>query len=113
MKIDTETEKKIQDLQLLEQNLQHFLIEKQSIQIELNEVSNALEELQKTKDEVYRILSNIMIKSDKESLFKELQDKKKILELRISLIEKQERLVEEKAIILRKELNLLISREKN
>ena len=42
MKIDAETGKKIQELQILEQNLQNLLMQKQAFQIELNEIENAL-----------------------------------------------------------------------
>ncbi|MEK6928635.1 MAG: prefoldin subunit beta [Nanoarchaeota archaeon] len=105
MDIDEETGRKIQELQILEQHLQGFLMDKQSFQIELNELLNALEEIKKTEDDVYKIIGGIMIKADKKELSKELDEKKKIFELRISSIEKQEKLIENKASYLRTELN--------
>ncbi len=110
MDLDSKTEKKIQDLQAIEQNLQAFLSQKQSFQIELNEVNNALAELKKSGDEVYKILSNIMVKSNKKDLDIELNEKKKILDLRINSIEKQEKLIEESALKLRNEINEAISK---
>ena len=103
MEFSEESSKNIQELQFIEQQLQAFLAQKQSIQIELNEVLNAIEELSKTEEEVYKIVSGIMIKSNKEILEKELQEKKKLSELRISSIERQEKLIEEKKARLQKE----------
>ena len=51
-------------------------ISKQSIQIELNELSSALGEMKKSPKEVYKILGNIMIKTTPEKLSKELEEKK-------------------------------------
>jgi chaperonin cofactor prefoldin len=41
---DQATHKKIEELRILESQLQNFLIQKQSIQLEINEINNALEE---------------------------------------------------------------------
>lgn len=90
MEIDEETGKKIQNLQLMEQNFQNLALQKQTFQLELNEVITALEEVSKTKEDVFRVLGQVMIKSDKESLKKELKEKKEILEIRMKSIEKQE-----------------------
>lgn len=105
MEISQELTDKIQELQIFERNLQAFSMEMQGLQVEFNEINNALSELAKSGDEVYRILSGLMIKSGKESIEKELNEKKKILEMRISAIEKQEKSAEEKADRLRAEIN--------
>ena len=59
------SENKIQELQILEQTMQNVLIQKQSFQIELAETQGALEELEKTEDEVYKIIGQLMIKTEK------------------------------------------------
>ena len=111
MDLTENTQKKIRELQNLEQNLQSFLAQKQAIQSELNESINALQELEKTDDEVYKITSNIMIKSTKEALKKELEEKKRILDIRVTSIEKQERSLEEKIANFREEISSLIEKE--
>ena len=63
--VDKETEKNIQELQILEQNLQSIMMQKQAFQLELSEVENALEELKKSGDEVYKIVGQVMIKAKK------------------------------------------------
>ena len=112
MEIDEETSKKIQELQIIEQNIQASLVQKQTLQLEHNEVKNALEELEKSGDEVYKVVGGIMIKSDKNSLKKDLEEKKKIIDLKLNSIEKQEKLVDQKAGELRKEINESVSKNK-
>lgn len=112
MGIDSETSKKIQELQGLEQNSQGFLMQKQSHQVELNEVVNALEELKNSDDEVYKIISGMMIRSDKKSLSSELEEKKRILELKVSSIEKQEAILDDKIEKLRADINTSLTPDK-
>jgi prefoldin beta subunit len=99
-----ETNKKIEELQLLESHLQSFLVQKQSIQIELNEIENALEELKDSGDEVYKMTSGFLIRSNQTNLKKELEDKKKLLNMRVNAMEKQEKLIEKDVDKLREEL---------
>ncbi|MBW3000023.1 prefoldin subunit beta [Candidatus Woesearchaeota archaeon] len=90
------TEDKLGQLQLLEQNLQGFLMQKQNFQAQLLEVDSALSELE-TTDTAFKIVGNIMVASKKEELKKDLEKKKEMLELRIKSIEKQEETLREKA----------------
>lgn len=100
---EKESDDRIVQLQLLEQNMQTFLVQKQQFQIQLNEVDSALENIKDSK-KVYKIIANIMVDSDKESLSKELQQKKEVLELRIKSLEKQEEKIKEKSEKLQKEV---------
>lgn len=95
--MNKETEQKIGQLQLMEQNLQNFLTQKQTFQTQLFEIDNALKELETTKDKTYKIVGTIMIASKKEALIKELKEKKSVIELRIKTLEKQEKAIKEKA----------------
>lgn len=97
MPASKETEQKIAQLQLMEQNLQNFLMQKQAFQTQLFEVENALKELEKTQEKTYKIVGTIMIASKKDELIKELKEKKSIVELRIKNLEKQEKVIKEKA----------------
>jgi prefoldin beta subunit len=98
-----EIQKKLQELQILEQNLQGLLMQKQAFQMELNQTLNALKEVEKTDDDVYKMAGSIMLKTEKTTVIKELEEKKKILELRTNAIEKQETLLNNKAEDLKKE----------
>jgi prefoldin beta subunit len=103
-KIDKKTQEKIQELQMIEQTLQNVLYQSQTFQIEFNEAKSALEEVKKTNKDVYRIVGNIMISSKKEDIEKELEEKNKILDLRIKSLEKQEKMLRDKLDNLRKDL---------
>ena len=73
------------ELQEMEANIQSLLMQKQQIQLELNEIDNALAEI-KNSDEVYKIVSGVMIKSNFSRVKEELEEKKKFAKMRISSI---------------------------
>jgi len=90
MDIDKQTQQKIQTLQVLEQNLRNILLQKQAFQLELDETNNALEEVKKTKKDIFRIVGQVMLKTEKKDMQKELKEKKDLLDLRMKSIIKQE-----------------------
>ncbi len=100
---NTQTQEKIQQLQAIEQNMQHLLKQRQQFQMQLLEVESALEELKKT-DKAYRIIGNIMVASEKSTLEKELTEKKDRVEIRVKSFEKQETSLKEQAKALREEI---------
>jgi len=81
--MNKETEKKIQQLQLIEQNLHNIIMQKQAFQMQLAEDENAMKELDKTSKNAYKIIGTIMVSSSREELKKELKEQKDILDLRI------------------------------
>jgi len=109
--IPKETEQKIGKLQMIEQSIQNMLAQKQQFQTQLIEIESALKEIENSK-ESYKIVGNIMIKSDKATLQKELDDKKEIATLRIRTLEKQEKSTRDKAKIIQEEVMQQIQKEK-
>ncbi len=101
MNVDKETEQEIQQLSMLEQNMQNTSVQKQRFQAQLMEIESAMEELEDT-DEAFKIVANIMVKSDSNKLKTQLSEKKEVLELRINSLEKQESKLQEKAEELQK-----------
>lgn len=99
-----ENQKKIQEMQILEQNLQNLLLQKQSFEMELSETKSALGEIENADDEIFRIIGQLLIKSDKLKIKDELLNREKLLGLRIKSIEKQEDAFAEKLDGLRKEI---------
>ena len=97
-------EKKIQELQLLEHNLSNLSMQKQSFMSRLMENENALNEINETKKQAYKIVGNIMVAAEKEDLKRELDSEKEILNLRIKSIEKQEGKLKERTQELQKEI---------
>lgn len=100
--MEKEIEEKVKELQLIEQNLNNFIFQKQAFQLELNEINSAVEELKKSDGDVFKIIGNVMIKSEKNKLKKELDEKKEIVSLRLKNIEKQEKALRERVEELRK-----------
>lgn len=102
----------IQELQIIEHNLQNLLMQKQAFQMEINETANAIEEVKKSNDNVYKITSSIMIKTDKEKVLPELEEKNKMLEMRFQALDKQEALFQSKAKELQNEVQKNLEKEK-
>ena len=103
MEVPKDTEEKINQLQMFEQSLQNFLVQKQQFQVQLVEIESALGELE-TTEKAYKIVGNIMVESDRDELKSDLQSKKEMFELRIKTMEKQESQVRERASKLQSEI---------
>ena len=100
--VDKEMSERIGKMQILEQNMQAIMMQKQQLQAQLFELDSALKEISKT-DKAYKIVGNIMVGAEKAELEKELGQKKEIVELRLGSIEKQEKQFREKAQKLQEE----------
>lgn len=112
MENQEEMQRTIQELQIVEHNLQNISMQKQAFQMEINETINALEEIKKTKDDVYKVTGSIMIKSDKEKILKELEEKNKILDMRAQALDKQESLFQSKAKELQEQAKKGLNKDK-
>ncbi len=80
---------KIAQLQLLQQNLQNILAQKQQMDSQLVELDSALAEL-KTTNQAYKIVGKLMIASSKDVLIAGLQQQREIVEVRIKHFTKQQ-----------------------
>jgi prefoldin beta subunit len=84
------TDSNIAQLQLLQQNLQNVMVQKQQFQQELMELESALKELDNT-EKSYQIVGKLMIAKDKEVLKKDLLDRQEVVNLRIKSFDQQEK----------------------
>ncbi len=94
---------KIAQLQLLQQNLQGILAQKQQLESELLELDSALIETSKSS-ESYKIIGKIMVLTPKEQMVKDLEEKKHTLILRINNFTKQEDKIKENLESIQKEV---------
>jgi len=101
--VSEEMQEKIGQLQMLEKNMQGFMMQKQMAQSQLAEVESALEEIKDT-EETYKIVGNIMVATKKNELQKELKDRKEILKKRLDTVETQEKKIKERAESMQKDL---------
>jgi len=83
-------EDKTQEIQFLEQNLHSMLLQKQAFEMEMAEIKASLNELEKSGEEVFKIIGQMMLKTDKESMKKQLSEKKKNMKDSLDTLKKQE-----------------------
>jgi len=79
-------------LQQLQQTLQSVLTQKQQLELGLTETEQALSELEKLTAQavIYKSLGSLLVKSKKTKVTKELKEQKELLNMRISVLGKQE-----------------------
>lgn len=84
-------------LQQLQQNLQAIMAQKQHLEMEQLETEKALEVLKKASDSdtVFKNAGSIFIKSTRQSLISELEEKKELSNTRLTVLSKQEARVKE------------------
>lgn len=104
-----DSQQKIQELQITEQNLQSIMSQKQNLQVEIQEVENALSEVKKTSGDIYKLVSQIMVKSEKEKVSKDLEESLSLKKLRLDSLEKQFTILENKSKELREEVTKSLS----
>ena len=81
-------------LQSVEQNLHMHTAQRSALQSQLLETENASKELEAAA-ESYRILGNIMVKTDAQKLRAELQERTSHIKARLAGIERQEKKLQE------------------
>lgn len=79
-------------LQQLQQTLQSILVQKQQVELELTEIEQASSELQKLADDavIYKSVGSLLVKSEKNKVTSDLNDRKELLNMRASVLGKQE-----------------------
>ncbi len=92
--------------QVYVQNLQNVLLQKQAIQIQLEELKQTLEELSKyQKPRVYKSVGPVLIEEEKEKVIKDLEEQKEELEIKLKSLESQEKTLKKKVEELRAKIN--------
>ena len=101
----SESKEDVLQFQQTQQQMQMLVMQKQNIQMQSLEVENALKEIDRVKeDSVFEIVGNVMIKKSKEEVEKALKEKKELVDLRTSTLEKQIEKLNEKAVELQKKM---------
>lgn len=83
-------DKELIEYENMEKQLEVLLIQKHQLQIQLNEIKHALEELRKAKGEVYRSIGSIMLHTSKEEAEADLKERNELIEVKLNAISKQE-----------------------
>ena len=84
-------------MQQSQQSLQSIMAQKQQLEIEQIETDKALEEIKKSADDdtVYKHAGSILIKSNKQELIADLEERKELAKTRATVLQKQEERVKE------------------
>ncbi len=90
-------QEQLMKLQQSQQNLQSIMTQKQHLEMEKAETTKALEELKKVADgdTVFKHAGTVLIKSTKQELIGELEEKQEMAKTRVIVLEKQETRVKE------------------
>lgn len=94
---------KISQLQLLQQNLQGIMQQKQQLETDLIEIESALSQVM-ASTESYQIIGKVMVRVPCDILSGELEDKKNTLQMRIASFTKQEDKIKDNLETLQKEV---------
>ena len=95
-------EDSFQEAYALEQKLQNLILQKQELQMEFSETKLSKEEMEKS-DEAYKIIGQLLIKTNSENIKKTLLEKEKLIKTRLDSLDKQIKIISEKLDVLRKE----------
>jgi prefoldin beta subunit len=82
--------KSLMEYENLEKQLEVVLIQKHQLQIQLNEVKHALQELKKAEGDIYRSVGSIVVGTTKDAAEADLKEKEELLEVKLNAIAKQE-----------------------
>ena len=85
-------QEQIAKLQQTQQNLQMTVSQKQQLEFENIETEKSLEELKKVSDDdaVFKFAGTILVKSNKQTLLEDLEEKKELIKTRTTILAKQE-----------------------
>ncbi len=89
-KADPELERTLIEYENLERQLQVIVLQKHQLQLQVNEINLAQEELKKVRGDVYKAIGAIMVKSSADDAQKDLVERKQLSDMRLSTITKQE-----------------------
>lgn len=91
-KLPPQVQQRLLRLQQLQQTLQGVLTQKQQMELQLTDVEQALSELEKLTDSavIYKSIGALLVKSEKAKVTTELNERKELLNMRISVLGKQE-----------------------
>jgi len=91
-RLPPQVQERLLRLQQLQQTLQAILTQKQQLELELTEVEQALSELEKLTDDavIYKSIGSLLVKSERPKVTTELNERKELLNMRISVLGKQE-----------------------
>ena len=113
MEISKQSQQLLGQANAYQQQIQSFMVQKESLNMQLMEINKAVEDLEKSKEtEVYKISGPVLIKTKKADAKKDLKDKQDLIKMRLESIEKNEKRIKDKIEELRGKLSESTGSEK-
>jgi len=110
-RLPPQVQERLLRLQQLQQTLQQILTQKQQLELELTEIEQALSEMENLDNAavIYKSVGSLLIKAEKIKVTTELNERKELLNTRVTVLGKQEERVRSQA----KELQTKLQRDLN
>jgi prefoldin beta subunit len=91
-RLPPQVQERLLRLQQLQQTLQSVLAQKQQVELELTEIGQASTEVEKLTDDavMYKSAGSIMVRAEKTKITAELNERKDLLNTRVTILTKQE-----------------------
>jgi prefoldin beta subunit len=91
-RLPPEIQQRLLKLQQLQQTLQGVMAQKQQLEMQLGEVEEALNELEKMNETsvIYKSIGALLVKSQKNTVTEELKERKELLTMRVEVLAKQD-----------------------
>lgn len=91
-KLPPQVQERLLRLQQVQQTLQSVLAQKQQVELELTEIEQALTELQKVAEDtiIYKAIGSLLVKTEKAKVTADLNERKELLNMRVTVLGKQE-----------------------
>ena len=91
-RLPPEIQQRLLKLQQLQQTLQGVMAQKQQLEMQLGEVEDALNELEKMNETsvIYKSIGALLVKSQKNTVTEELKERKELLTMRVEVLAKQD-----------------------
>ncbi|RUM33662.1 MAG: prefoldin subunit beta [Archaeoglobus sp.] len=101
----------VAQMQQVQQQLQAVIAQRIQVEGLLKETNDALEEVKKIADDdpVFKVVGNVLVKSSKEDVVKELEERKETYEVRINTLKRQEDRLKDRLAEIQKKLQSILS----
>ena len=109
--LSAQLQNKIAQFQQLQQQIQVLSSQKFQLEAQLRDTERAISELEKTSNDtpIYKSVGSLLVKADnRESVEKELSEKKETIDIRIKALDRQEKHLMEKYQTMQQELSQAI-----
>ncbi len=101
----------IAQLQTVQQQLQMVVSQKLQLENSLKEIENAIREVEKVDENtpIYKNVGTVLVKTKKDEILKELNEKKETIEVRIRALSRQEEKLKERLQELQNKVKSMLS----